>query len=173
MQAPTLTTDRLIITGMTIDHWEDYAAAWADPRMTEFIGGQPRSRTESWMKFLQGIALWDVVGYGFFAFAERETGAFVGNGGLARFERGLPELEGYPEAGWAFVPDAWGKGYATEAIGAVLDWSDNVLRAPEVRCIISPGNTASQNVAAKLSFAKIGENDAVLGPTWIYARTAK
>ncbi|NCX50981.1 MAG: GNAT family N-acetyltransferase, partial [Burkholderiaceae bacterium] len=58
------------------------------------------------------------------AFLDRETGAFLGNGGLAQFERGIPELGGFPEAGWAFVPAAWGKGYATEAMGAIFNWAD-------------------------------------------------
>ena len=50
MQALTLKTDRLILAPISLDHWEAYAAAWADPAMTEFIGGKPRTRTESWGK---------------------------------------------------------------------------------------------------------------------------
>lgn len=171
MQAPTLPTERLIIAPMSLDHWEDYAAAWADPELTRFIGGEPRSRNESWGKFLQGFAFWQLFGYGFWAFLDRDTGKFVGNGGLAQFERGIPELEGYPEAGWVFTPDAWGKGYATEAMTAIFNWADAALDRPEIRCIIDPGNQASQRVAAKLGFAEIGVNEAALGhPVHIYAR---
>lgn len=53
--APILTTERLSIEPMSLLHWEDYAAAWADPRMTAFIGGEPRSQNVSWGKMLQGI----------------------------------------------------------------------------------------------------------------------
>ena len=104
MTAPTLTTQRLSIEPMSRAHWEDYAAAWADPRMTAFIGGEPRSRNVSWGKMLQGIGLWSLFGYGYWSFVERESGRFVGNGGLAQFERGIAELEDVPEAGWAFRP---------------------------------------------------------------------
>ena len=31
MIAPTLATERLTIEPMSLKHWEDYAAAWADP----------------------------------------------------------------------------------------------------------------------------------------------
>ncbi len=168
--APTLTTDRLLITAMTLGHWEEYAAAWANPKLTEFIGGKPRSRNESWGKFLQGIGLWALFGYGYWSFLDRETGAFLGNGGLAQFERGIPELEGYPEAGWAFVPDAWGKGYATEAMAAILGWADEVLDGPEIRCIIDPGNAASHNVATKLGFAQFAESHNVIGELFVYSR---
>ena len=170
MIAPTLNTERLTLRPLSLEDWEAYAAAWADPRLTTFIGGQPRTRTESWGKFLQGIGLWPILGYGYWSFIDRESGTFLGNGGLARFERGLPELEGYPEAGWAFVPDAWGRGLATEAMAAILGWADETLGGPEIRCIIDPGNTASQRVAAKLEFEAMGEVDFPPGRTGVYRR---
>jgi len=170
MIAPSLTTERLSIEPMSLAHWEDYAAAWADPRMTEFIGGDPRNRNLSWGKMLQGIGLWSLFGYGYWSFVERASGKFVGNGGLAQFERGIPELEGYPEAGWAFAADAWGKGYATEAMTAILEWADAKARLGEIRCIIDPGNIASHNVAAKLGFTKFAESHDVIGDLFIYSR---
>lgn len=169
MIAPILTTQRLSIEPMSLDHWEEYAAAWADPRMTEFIGGEPRIRNISWGKMLQGIGLWPLFGYGYWSFVERDSGKFVGNGGLAQFERGIPELDGYPEAGWAFAPDAWAKGYATEAMTAILKWADET-GLPETRCIIDPGNAASHKVAAKLGFEKIAESRDVMGHLFIYRR---
>ena len=168
--APTLTTPRLTIAPMALGHFEAHAAAWADPDMTRFIGGNPRSRNESWGKFLQGAGLWSIVGYGYWSFLDRVTGDYLGNGGLAQFERGIPELEGHAEAGWAFAPGAWGKGYATEAMTAILAWSDATLALPEIRCIIDPGNAASHNVAVKLGFTKFAESRDVIGDLFIYRR---
>ena len=170
--APTLITDRLTLAPLSLDHWEAYAAAWADERMTAFIGGKPRARQESWLKFTQAAGLWALLGYGYWAFLDRQSGAFLGNGGLARFERGIDELDGFPEAGWAFVPDAWGKGLATEAISAVLKWADEALEA-EVRCIIDPGNIASRKVAAKLGFQHFAESDGAIGRVGVYRRSAR
>lgn len=172
MIAPTLTTDRLSIEPMSRAHWEDYAAAWTDPRMTEFIVGEPRSRNVSWGKMLQGIGLWSLFGYGYWSFVERESGRFVGNGGLAQFERGIPELADFPEAGWAFAPDAWGKGYATEAMAAIFDWAD-AHALGEIRCIIDTGNVASHNVAGKLGFVKFAESRDVIGDLFIYRRESR
>jgi RimJ/RimL family protein N-acetyltransferase len=170
MIAPMLTTDRLAITPMSMAHWEAYALAWADPQMTAFIGGKPRARGESWPKFVQGVGLWTLFGYGFWTFIDRETGAFVGNGGLARFERGIPQIEGFPEAGWAFIPDVWGKGYATEAMTAILDWADANLDAPETRCMIDPENSASLNVAKKLGYQQFSEVESAIGRSALFAR---
>ena len=169
MAPPTLTTDRLLITGLSLEHWEAFAKAWADPRMTEFIGGMPRTRNESWGKFLHGIGLWSLFDYGYWAFVDRESGAFLGNGGLAQFERGVAELDGFPEAGWSLVPDAWDRGLATEGMSAILAWADD-LSLPETRCIIDPDNTASHNVAAKLGYSKIAESSDVIGDVFVYSR---
>lgn len=170
MTVPVLSTDRLTLRAMSMEDWESYCAAWADPEMTRFIGGKPRTRQESWVKFAQGAGLWPLLGYGYWSFIERETGRFVGNGGFAQFERGIAELEGYPEAGWAFSPAAWGKGYATEAIRAALGWADANLAADEVRCIIDPDNIASQRVAAKLGFTKFATVDDPIGRVHCYRR---
>jgi RimJ/RimL family protein N-acetyltransferase len=153
MTPPTLATDRLIIRPLALADFEAYMAAWADPDMTRFIGGQPRDRTTSWGKFLQGAGLWAILGYGYWTFAERATGRFLGNGGLSQFERGVAELVGHVEAGWAFVPAAWGQGYATEAMEAVMGWADATLKPPEIRAIIDHDNRASVRVAEKLGFA--------------------
>lgn len=167
--APIILTDRLSIEPMTLDHWEEYAAAWADPRMTEFISGEPRSRNTSWAKMLQGIGMWALFGYGYWSFMDRATGQFVGNGGLAHFERGIPELVGFPEAGWAFTPDSWGKGLATEAMTAILQWAD-AAQLGESRCIIDPQNAASHNVASKLGFTKFAESHDVIADLFVYRR---
>lgn len=170
MLAPTLPTDRMILMALSLDHWPAYAAMWADPRTTEFIGGKPGSTTESWGKFLASAGLWPLLGYGYWAFTDRKSGALLGVGGLSQWHRGIPELDGFPEAGWGFAPEAWGKGYATEAITAVLEWSDSKLKAPEVRCIIDPGNIVSRRVAKKLGFVQFGSCDEPIGPTDLFAR---
>jgi len=168
--APTLETARLILRPPGLRDWEAYARTWADPRVTQFIGAQPRSRQESWTKFAQSAGLWALVGYGFWSFIDRETQSFVGTGGLARFERGLAELEGYPEAGWVLAPEAWGRGLATEAMQAVLSWADAALRGDEVRCIIDPGNPASRRVAEKLGFQECAEVQFPPDLTLVYRR---
>ena len=167
---PTIVTDRLILRPLSLQDWEAYAASWADPKMTAFIGGTPRDRTTSWAKFAAAAGMWSLIGYGYWSFIERKTETFLGNGGLARHERGLAGLDGFPEAGWAFTPDAWGRGLATEAMAAVLDWSDKVLRAPETRCIIDPGNEASMRVAEKLDYVRLAEVDFPPATTILFGR---
>ncbi len=167
MLAPTLATPRLILRAATHADFDAYAAMWADPRVTSFIGGQPRDRTTSWTKFTQMSGFWPLLGYGYWLAFEKDGGALAGVGGLACFERGVASLDGYPEAGWAFGADSWGKGYATEFMTAVLAWAD-AQGLGESRCIISPGNDASVHVAGKCGFIRLPDD----GDYMVFGRQA-
>jgi RimJ/RimL family protein N-acetyltransferase len=151
MIAPTLTTDRLILRAPRREDFESYAATWADPDVTRYIGGAPRDRMTSWKEFLQGAGFWPILGFGRWTIEERATGAAIGSGGLFEAERGVASLAGHVEAGWAFGPAAWGKGYATEAMAVILAWGD-AQGITETRAIIDHSNTASARVAEKLGF---------------------
>jgi RimJ/RimL family protein N-acetyltransferase len=169
-EAPTLETARFRLRAATRADFDAYAVMWADERVTRFISGSARTRTESWGKFLSMPGMWALMGYGYWVFADRIDDSFIGSGGLFWADRGLTQLEGFPEAGWSISPEWWGRGAASEIMAAVMDWADDVLGAPEVRCIINPGHGASERVAAKLGFVAIGE--AVLEPDLVnvYAR---
>jgi RimJ/RimL family protein N-acetyltransferase len=170
MLAPLITTDRMILRAFSLRDFDDYAAQWADERMTRFIGGEPRSRGVSWAKFTQAAGLWPILGYGYWAFIDRETGAFLGCGGLAQFERGIPEINGFAEAGWVFGPDYWGRGLASEAVAAILAWADGNGNIPEVRCIIAPDNRASVRVAQKSGFDHLCDVNSDLGALHVMQR---
>lgn len=170
MNCPTLETPRLRLRPHRLSDKADHVAMWADTRVTAFIGGQPRPEMLSWSKFLAGAGLWPVMGFGYWVFADRVTDRLVGQGGLSYFARGIAELEGVPEAGWAFDADHWGQGLATEAMGAVLGWADAHLDAPDIRCIIDEANVASVRVGEKLGFVKFAEAVAEGDPVAVFAR---
>lgn len=157
---PTLTTDRLILRPITMADWHAYAAMWLDPRVTTFIGGTPRPVDVAWPKFGQAAAMWGLFGYGNWSVYDREDETYLGVAGLSDFKRGIPELDGYPEGGWAFAAASWGRGVASEALAAIHAWADEAGIA-EVRCMIDDGNAASIKVAERIGyvpFARIEGN---------------
>ncbi len=167
---PIIETARLRLRPQRLADKGAHIAMWADARVTRFIGGEPRAADESWRRFLGAAGLWPVMGFGYWVFADKASDALVGMGGLSYFCRGIAELEGVPEAGWAFDADHWGAGHATEAMTAALGWADANLDAAEVRCIIDPGHGASERVAEKLGFRRIGDSDAMGHVVTIYSR---
>jgi Acetyltransferase (GNAT) domain len=78
-------------------------------------------------------------------------------GGFAQQDRGIPDLVGYPECGWTFVPDVWGRGIASEAVAAMVNWSDSALGA-ETRCLINRGNAPSIKVATRNGYVCFSDN---------------
>jgi RimJ/RimL family protein N-acetyltransferase len=122
---------------------------WADVEVTRFIGGKPQSAQEAWFRILRYAGSWSLLGYGFWAICDRKTGAFIGEGGFSDFGRGIAELDGFPEIGWAFGPAAWGRGLASEAVSAMVAWADRDIAAAETRCWITNDNVASVKVATR------------------------
>lgn len=150
---PSIATGRLELRGLQPDDFEAYAQMWADPDVVRFIGGQPSSREQSWQRFLARVGSWDVVGFGFFAVVERESGQLVGEAGFQEARRVItPSFEGALEAGWALMPSAQGWGYATEAMQAAIGWAEAAFARRRMTCLIDPDNLASLRVAGKLGF---------------------
>ena len=170
---PLLLTDRLVLRPHRADDLDGCAAIWGDARVVRFIGRAVQDRQAVWFRILRYAGMWSLLGHGMWAIEDRATGALLGEAGLLNAARGLAELEGVPEAGWVLAPDAWGKGYATEAMMAVLDWADRHVDAASIRCIIEQGNAASVKVAETLGFsihAQVTHGDA---PTCVFDRPRK
>jgi RimJ/RimL family protein N-acetyltransferase len=153
---PLLDSDRLHLRPHTIDDFEAMHGLTVAPAARAFFSGEA-SREDSYRRLLTSIACWHLFGYGTFAVIERESGDYVGNCGLFRLERDLePPFDGEPEAGWIIAHDRWGRGYAGEAMSAALAWFDAAHDIRRTVCMISPGNVASEAVAAKLGYEPIG-----------------
>jgi RimJ/RimL family protein N-acetyltransferase len=150
---PILTTDRLILRAHTAADFPGCYTLWSDPDVTRFIGGRPSTQEEVWSRILRYVGHWEVLNYGYFLVTERQTGAVVGEFGLADFRRNVvPPFGDTPEAGWVMLPQYHGKGLAQEALTAVLAWADQTM--PRTVCMIHPDNAPSLKLAAKLGYTE-------------------
>ncbi|MBX3577335.1 MAG: GNAT family N-acetyltransferase [Rhizobiaceae bacterium] len=146
-------TPRLLLRPYGRADFDDYVRLWSDPVVTRFIGGQPFTREQSWTRFLRHPGMWAFLGFGSFAAYDRQSGRHIGEAGFHDMMRDLePSIQGTMETGWAFLPEAHGKGIATEAVRAVLDWADANQPATRVTCFIDTGNPASLRIAEKAGF---------------------
>ncbi len=154
---PVLETPRLRLRAHTVADFDDLAATWADPVVIRHIGGRASTPTETWSAAppLRGPPQ-PLLGYGYWAAEDRETGRFVGDVGLADFHRDLTPPLAAPEAGWVLAPWAHGRGLATEAVTAALAWADAALEAESTVCIIDVGHAASVRVAEKCGYVARG-----------------
>ncbi|QPC90896.1 GNAT family N-acetyltransferase [Mesorhizobium sp. INR15] len=170
---PLIETERAILRAHRLADFDAYTAMWADPTVTRFIGGKPRTREESWMRFLRHAGLWSLLGYGFWAIEEKATGRFIGEAGFHDLKRDIePRIEGIPEAGWALAPAAHGSGLATEIVTRVLAWGEETFGRSKTVCIIDPENTASLNVARKCGYSEVARTFYHDAPTIMLERVA-
>lgn len=146
---PVLETERLILRPPGRDDLDAWAAFMADGEHVRFIGGA-QSRPVAWRGMMSVIGSWAAHGFGFFSVIEKNTGRWVGR-------LGPWQPEGWPgtEIGWGIVPDAGGKGYATEGAAAAMDWAFEHLGWKEVIHTIDFDNAPSRGVAAKLGSQKL------------------
>ena len=153
MDIPVIETERLILRGHTIEDFPSYAAMWREPVVTRFIGGAPLSEEEAWAKFLRMTGHWALMGIGFWAIVEKSSGMRIGEAGILDVKRDIvPSFHGVPEIGWGLLPSAHGKGYATEAVAAILAWAERRFGKVRMVCIIAPENTPSLRVAERVGF---------------------
>jgi RimJ/RimL family protein N-acetyltransferase len=168
---PVLETERLTLRGHRVEDFADCLALWTDPQVTRFIGGRPSTQEEVWSRLLRYIGHWSLLGFGYWAVEERATGRFIGELGFADFKRQIePSLDGIPEAGWALSPSVHGRGYATEAVQAILAWGDRHFGSARTACIIAPENWASIRVAEKCGYREFQRTTYKDNPTIMYMR---
>ena len=123
-------------------------ALFTDPAFMVFSGGVLTSQ-EAHSRFDRMVALAAELPFAKQPVIERSTGQIIGYSGVDRFV-----LEGRPclEHGWRLVPEARGKGYATEAGQEVLRRAAEAFEG-EIIVMIDPSNRPSRRVAEKLSYA--------------------
>jgi RimJ/RimL family protein N-acetyltransferase len=105
-----------------------------------------------------------------FAIETRGNGAFVGWCSMFHWNPVYRSLG----IGYCLDEPAWGKGYATEAVRAMLQWAYGALDLNRVEAELDTRNAASARVLEKLGFEREGlrrEDCVVSGEvsdSWIY-----
>jgi RimJ/RimL family protein N-acetyltransferase len=146
LRIPTLHTERLVLRALRAEDLDPFAAIVSDPEVMRFLDdGEPLTRQTCWRGMALFLGHWHLRGYGWWGVEERATGRFLGRVGLYNPE-GWPGIE----LGWLLARSSWGKGYATEAGRAALEWGFTVVGADEIISIIRPQNSRSIRVAEKL-----------------------
>jgi ribosomal-protein-alanine N-acetyltransferase len=99
-------------------------------------------------------------GFGAWVLVERTTGVVVGDAGFL----GPPGDDGIVEIGYSVLPDRRRRGYATEAVDALLGWAFATDGVREVIARTDPANVASIRVLEANGFRPSGKLEGHL--TW-------
>lgn len=172
MTVPVIETERLRLRAHRLADFDAMAAMWGDPDVVRFISGKPATREDSWARLMRYAGHWALLGYGFWVIEEKSSGGFVGEGGFADFKRDIDPAIESPEQGWALAAAAHGKGYATEAVRAMIAWAEPHFGRRDFACIISPTNLASIRVAERAGYREVARTTYKGEPTILFRREA-
>lgn len=154
---PVLRTERLVLRPHEVSDFEASFSLWSDAQVVRFIGGRASTEEEVWARVLRYAGHWSLFGFGYWL-VETPDGGFLGEIGIATGRVGVtPSIAGEPEMGWAFRPAAQGRGYAREAMRAVIGWADAALCAQRLVSLIEPRNARSVRAAEDVGFTLRGE----------------
>lgn len=139
-------TERLWMRPLEDVDAEALLGVWGDPEVMRYCGGagdeERLRRAVRSCKACQAER-----GYSPFAVLDKPSGQLIGVCGFKSTE----DPEG-AELIYHFTPAVWGRGYATEAARAALDWLRKTLPLRYVEASIDPMNGASRKVLAKAGF---------------------
>jgi RimJ/RimL family protein N-acetyltransferase len=155
-------TERLLLRPVRVDDVDDLVAMHADPLTRRVFGETARDEVEEWVE--RSLREWRERGHGRLAIVDRESGTFLGRSGL----RFWPEFDEV-EVGWVLVPAARGRGVATEAGRASIEWGFRDFALPYVTAMIAPDNDASTAVARRLGMRPLREDRLLGEPVIVHA----
>ena len=147
-----LETERLLFRDHSIEDLEPFCAMQADPEVRRYVGGKPRSRQASEEKFRSAFLIPNVERKGMWATVFKPEGCYVGYCGVyANMDSsGLVPDEGV--LGFYIARTYWGRGIATEAGRAFIEFGFGELHLSRIVSTVQVGNDASIHIMKKLGF---------------------
>ncbi len=123
----------------------------SNPIVHTYLGNRPISTLEQ-AKAVVGLVKQQYVelGIGRWAVIEKSTQEFIGWSGIKHVIQPEHGTETYYDIGYRFIPEAWGKGYATESALEGLQYGFETLNVPLIIGTAHVENKASRRVLEKI-----------------------
>jgi [ribosomal protein S5]-alanine N-acetyltransferase len=163
MQKYSIETKRLGLRLLQQEDVDHLAGLNSDSDVRQFFpdGTQNREQTETRMKDF--ISFYEEKGLPCFVMFELESGEFVGRCGFGLVETGEIEV------GYLLHKKFWGKGYASEALTALLEWAKENINTSYIIAFTPVEHIASQRVMQKCGMEHY-KNDSAKGVTCCFYR---
>ena len=150
---PVLMTQRLLLRPFEHEDAPALATLLNDPGVAMGICNAPLPFTKlhASARILM-IRAREIAGKDFVWAVEDPDGNLIGSLGLSETTTGMKRL------GYAYARAHWGKGYATEALIAVMDWVSRYQASWDIHAEVFHDNPASARVLAKAGFSETGKS---------------
>lgn len=150
-------TKRLILRPVKIEDAQDFFEMDSNPKVHLYLGNNPVTSIEQSKAMLNDILeQYKTNSLGRLAIINKDTQEFIGWSGL-KYEKNLRKEFNYYDLGYRLKEEFWGKGYATEAALASLDYGFKDLKLKEICAAADVNNLASNYILKKVGLQPAGQ----------------
>ena len=152
---PTLETERLIIRPITLDDLQDFYEMDSQPEVHIYLKNQPIKTIDETKVNIDNLLLkYETLGISRLAVIEKESGKMIGWTGFKYIEEkeAINNRFDFLDFGYRYRKETWGKGYATEAAKACIDFYRENMTELKLNAITHVDHAASRNVLEKVGF---------------------
>ncbi|HPJ02212.1 MAG TPA: GNAT family protein [Candidatus Limiplasma sp.] len=152
---PRLETERLVLRAFTREDIAAYLAIIHDSRVQRFLGGgvpvlSGEPHITNWLNNVNGRLLKSRTVFTW-CIEQKSDSTVVGRIDLGGFVR-----KSMADISYYLAPSAWGRGLATEAVGAVTRFGLDTLKLHRIQAMVMPDNAASIRVLEKAGYSMEG-----------------
>ena len=145
-------TKRLIFRKISLSDVDNMYELNANPEVHKYIGSAPATSSTECIEVINRILNnYEKNDVGRMAVILKETGEFIGWAGF-KIEVNTNGFDEFYDLGYRFKQEHWGKGYASEAAAAFVDYGINTLNLKKFYAYTHKDNLASRRVLEKVGF---------------------
>lgn len=144
-------TDRLLLRELLFSDVDGLFELESNPNVHLFVGNKPVTHIDECRAYVEFIhQQYKDFGTGRWAVILKETNEFLGWSGIKFITNEINNHKDFYEIGYRFIEKYWGKGYATEAGKAFIDYAFNEMKVEALYAYADAGNENSRKILEKL-----------------------
>lgn len=146
-----LETERLILREMVSSDDVGMFELDSNPEVHRFLGNKPVKNIKESQGYIENVRQqYRDNGIGRWAVILKETNEFIGWSGIKLIKDVINNHQNFYEIGYRFIQKHWGKGYASEAGLAFVNYAFNEMKVEKLYAYADAGNVNSRHILEKL-----------------------
>lgn len=147
----SIETERLLLREFLSTDDEGMFELDSNPNVHKYVGNKPVTHIDESRAYIKFVhQQYKDFGTGRWAVILKETNTFIGWSGIKFITDNVNNHQNFHEIGYRFIEEHWGKGYATEAGKAFIDYAFNEMKIKAIYAYADKGNAGSRNTLEKL-----------------------
>lgn len=152
----SIETERLILREMIFSDDLGMFELDSNPEVHRFLGNNPVKHIDESRLYIENLRnQYEENGIGRWAVILKETNEFIGWSGIKLIKESINNHQNFYEIGYRFIQKHWGKGYATEAGLAFVDFAFNQIKAENLYAYADSGNVNSRRILEKIGLHSV------------------